>query len=93
LGLRSRSAIRKAQVTKGNVMIVVYAAIAAALLAGAIAGAIAVLSMGIRREERAGSLARQSPGPAASAARAVNGLYVRIARPGSHHPPSHDSLE
>jgi hypothetical protein len=75
-------------------MIVVYAAIAAAaLLAGATTGAIVVVSMGIRREERVGSLARQSPGPAASAARAVNGLCLRIVRPGGHHLSLHDSLE
>ncbi len=45
--------------------------------AGATAGLIAVVSAGIRREEREFSLTRQAPGRASQGSRLLTGLYVR----------------
>ena len=45
--------------------------------AGATAGTIAVVSWGIRREERDFSLTRRAPGQLGQGTRRVTGLYVR----------------
>lgn len=53
-------------------------AIAAAMaIVGAAIGALAVISLGIRRQERAASLADDIPSRAVCAARRLNGLYTR----------------
>jgi hypothetical protein len=70
-------------------MIGMYAIIAIALLAGGMAvGIVAVVSIGIRREERVHSLTDlHSPGRTASAARAAHALYTRtppVAYGGGH---------
>ena len=70
-------------------MIEMYAIIAIALLAGGMAlGIVAVVSIGIRREERIHSLmSLHSPGGTASAARATHALYTRtppVAHGGAH---------
>ncbi|HWG60721.1 MAG TPA: hypothetical protein VG253_03315 [Streptosporangiaceae bacterium] len=45
--------------------------------AGAVAGVVAVVSAGIRREERDFSLTRQAPTQMSQGARRLTGLYVR----------------
>lgn len=44
---------------------------------GVVLGAVAIVCIGIRREEKAMSLARPAPGPMANGVRAVNGFYRR----------------
>jgi hypothetical protein len=70
-------------------MIETYAIIAVALLAAGVAlGIVAIVSLGVRREQRrirraarTGSLTDAgSPGQAAIAARAFHGLYTRTAQ-------------
>jgi hypothetical protein len=62
-------------------MIGMYAIIALTLIAGGVAlGIITVVSLGIRREEKQGSLTVDSPSPAASGARTILGAFSR--RPG-----------
>ncbi len=59
-------------------MIGTYVFAAAALvIAGAVIGVLAVVTLGIHREERAGSLTRDTPDRAARSARRVNGAYTR----------------
>jgi hypothetical protein len=57
-------------------MIYVVAAIAL-LVTGVVIGVIAVISLGIRREERALSLTGDTRDPLARGARRLTGLYVR----------------
>jgi hypothetical protein len=45
--------------------------------AGIAVGGLLIVVVGIRREEKAGSLTGKSPGLVASGARAINGVYVR----------------
>jgi hypothetical protein len=60
-------------------MIIAYALIAFALLAaGAVVGFIAVVSLGIRREEAAGTLTVSAPGRAARGARSATRAYARL---------------
>jgi hypothetical protein len=62
-------------------MIGMYAIIAIALIVlGITLGIVVVVSLGIRREEKASSLTIGSPGRAASGARAIIRVYAR--RPG-----------
>ena len=56
--------------------IYVYAA-AALMIAGAVIGILAVVTLGIHREERAGSLTRDITDRAARGARRVNGACTR----------------
>lgn len=70
----------QAQVTV-MLMIVDLAVAGALLAAGAVIGILTVLAAGIRREEKHASLTVDSPGRAASAARAAHGVYAR--RPGT----------
>ncbi len=49
----------------------------AIFVAGAFAGIIAVVSVGIRREERHLSLTRQAPDRVSQGARLLTGLYIR----------------
>jgi hypothetical protein len=57
-------------------MIQLYAIVVFVLVAsGALLGSIAIVSIGIRREERALSLTRHSPSRLASGIRAANGFY------------------
>jgi len=59
-------------------MIQVYIVAAFALIAiGVVLGALAIVCIGIRREEKAMSLARPAPGRMANGVRAVNGFYSR----------------
>jgi hypothetical protein len=59
-------------------MIQVWVIAAFALVVmGVILGAVAVVCIGIRREEKAMSLARPAPGRLANGVRAVNGFYSR----------------
>lgn len=59
-----------------------YALVAFVLMAaGAAVGAVLLVSLGIRREEKANSLTIGSPGWLASGARLANGVYAR--RPGA----------
>lgn len=73
-----------------------YAIIAFVLMAaGAAFGAVLLVSLGIRREEKAHSLTIGSPGWLASGARLANGVYAR--RPGATaayyaDPPQDDIL-
>jgi hypothetical protein len=68
-------------------MIQVYAIVAAALvISGAVIGVLAVYVAGIRCERNRFSLTEDSPGWAASRARAANGVYVRAG--GSYLRPS-----
>jgi hypothetical protein len=54
-----------------------YVIAAFALIAmGVVLGAVAVICIGIRREEKAMSLARSAPGRMANGARAFNGLHT-----------------
>ncbi len=53
------------------------AVIAVIFIAGAVAGAVALVSWGIRREERDFTLTRQAPGQLTRSARRVTGLWVR----------------
>lgn len=53
------------------------AVIAVIFIAGAIAGAIALVSWGIRREERDFTLTRPATGQVTQGTRRVTGLYVR----------------
>lgn len=70
-------------------MIEMYAIIAFALIAGGAAlGIVAVVTLGIRREEKYKSFTADTPGRAAGAARAANGFYTRIT-PGVGHQASH----
>ena len=61
----------------------VMAAIAL-MAAGAAAGIIVLVSLGIRREEKANSLTIGSPGRLASGARVANGVYARRPRSEEH---------
>jgi hypothetical protein len=54
----------------------VFAA-AALVIAGAVIGVLAVVTLGIHREERAGSLTRDITDRATRGARRVNGAYTR----------------
>ncbi|HET6187466.1 MAG TPA: hypothetical protein VFE59_10745 [Trebonia sp.] len=57
---------------------ILFFVLAVVLVAAGIAvGGLLIVVVGIHREERAGSLTGQSPGLAASGARAINGVYVR----------------
>jgi len=59
-------------------MIGMYAIIAIALIGwGAALGIVAVVSLGVRHEEKANSLTIGSPGRAASGARAIMRVYAR----------------
>lgn len=58
-------------------MIEIYAMAFALIAAGATVGIVVVISLGIRREEKANSLTIGSPGPAASGARAIMKVYAR----------------
>jgi hypothetical protein len=51
--------------------------IAVIFIAGAVAGALALVSWGIRREERDFSMTRQAPGQLTQGTRRVTGLWVR----------------
>jgi hypothetical protein len=51
--------------------------IAVIFVAGAVAGAIALVSWGIRREERDFTLTRRAPGQVTQGTRRVTGLWVR----------------
>jgi hypothetical protein len=51
--------------------------IAVIFIAGAVAGAIALVSWGIRREERDFTLTRRAPGQLTQGTRRVTGLWVR----------------
>jgi hypothetical protein len=53
------------------------AVIAVIFIAGAVAGAVALVSWGIRREERDFTLTRQAPGQVVQGTRRVTGLWVR----------------
>ena len=58
-----------------TVVIIIAVAI---FVAGAVAGSIAVVSVGVRREERRhDSLVRQAPDRVSQGARFLTGLYVR----------------
>ena len=65
----------------GALIVIVIAA--TIFIAGVVAGGIAVVTAGVRREERdfartgRVSLTRQAPGRASQAGRLVTGLYVR----------------
>ena len=64
-------------------MIEIYLVVAAVLvIAGAAVGVLAVVSLGIRREERQFSLTRAITDQAARGARRVNGLYTHGPGPG-----------
>jgi hypothetical protein len=59
-------------------MVALIALLAVCLLAGGVAaGIIGVVAVAIRREERNLTLTSAAPGPVASAARWLNGLYVQ----------------
>lgn len=58
-------------------MIGIYLSAAALLIAGAALGALAVVSLGIRREERGLSLTSDITDRAARGARRLNGVYTR----------------
>jgi hypothetical protein len=45
--------------------------------AGTVVGIIAIITLGIRREERDFSLTRRAPGRMSQGARSLTGLYVR----------------
>lgn len=62
---------------RGDVMILVLTLVAALAAMSATVGGLAVVTMGIRREEKSYSLTGKSPGRAASGARAMNGLHTR----------------
>jgi hypothetical protein len=51
--------------------------IAVIFIAGAVAGGIALVSWGIRREERDFTLTRRAPGQVTQGTRKVTGLWVR----------------
>ena len=51
--------------------------IAVIFIAGAVAGAVALVSWGIRREERDFTLTRRAPGQVTQGTRRVTGLWVR----------------
>lgn len=53
------------------------AVIAVIFIAGAVTGAVALVSWGIRREERDFTLTRQAPGQLTQGTRRVTGLWVR----------------
>lgn len=53
------------------------AVIAVIFIAGAVAGAVALVSWGIRREERDFTLTRQASGQVIQGTRRVTGLWVR----------------
>lgn len=58
-------------------MIVIFTVIAVAAIAGAALGIVAIVSLGVRREEKAGRrLTTDSPGSMTSGARAVTSLSV-----------------
>lgn len=59
------------------------AVIAVIFIAGAIAGAIALVSWGIRREERDFTLTRPATGQVTQGTRRVTGLWVRQPADGS----------
>jgi hypothetical protein len=58
-------------------MIVICALIAAALVIGVVTGVIAVVSLGIRREEREFTLTSDSEDRMVRGARRLTGLYTR----------------
>jgi len=59
-------------------MIGIYFIVAFALIAGGAGlGGVLIVSLGIRREEKAGSLTVASPGRAASGARATMSVHAR----------------
>ena len=55
----------------------VVALVLVLVLAGGVIGGLAVVSLGIRREERGRSLTNDVTGRAARGARRVNGVYTR----------------
>jgi hypothetical protein len=62
-------------------MIGILAIIAIAMIAGTALSSVVIVSLGVRREEKAGRrLTAGSPGSVASGARAVTGLGVYRAR-------------
>jgi hypothetical protein len=75
--IRSLRLIRLHRTVLG-IMIGMYAIITIALIGGGAAlGIVAVVSLGIRHEEKASSLTIGSPGRAASGARAIMRVYAR----------------
>jgi hypothetical protein len=63
-------------------------AAAALVIAGAVIGALAVVTLGIRREERVGSLTRDITDQVARSARRMNGAHTRglaVAREPGHY--------
>jgi hypothetical protein len=58
-------------------MIIICALVAAALVIGVVVGVIAVVSLGIRREEREFTLTSDSPDRMVRGARRLTGLYTR----------------
>ena len=69
-------------------MIGTYVFAAALVIAGAVIGVLAVVTLGIHREERAGTLTRDITDRAARGARRVNGAYTRgfaLAREPGHY--------
>jgi hypothetical protein len=67
-------------------MIEIVVLIAVLVIAGAVIGILTVVSVGIRREERAFSLTSEIPDRVARGARRMNGLYTR--GPGLDHDTS-----
>jgi hypothetical protein len=57
--------------------VIIAILVAGFFLAGAVVGIIAIVSIGIRREERHFSLARGAPDQMSQGARLLTGLYVR----------------
>ena len=57
--------------------VIIAILVAGMFLAGAVVGIIAIVSIGIRREERQFSLSRGAPDQVSHGARYLTGLYVR----------------
>ncbi len=71
-------------------MATAIAVIAVIFIAGAVAGAVALVTWGIRREERDFTLTRQAPGQLIQGTRRVTGLWVRQSTDAPRRPTRED---